>query len=227
MGSLGRKIISGEAARNPAAFQRDIEKYITANRGNEAEVRQMLSWLGWSPQLMKYGAIQYSEEDKARLENAYAVYIKEQKDAAAMVWKTADEFDKFIKSLQAASASMLGALVDSPESRKRLATAWGLAGYSDAERNAVIEEAKRAPKNSLPTPARAFLDIGVLSGVFPRAIKEVANSFLATPTAPQYYIQNQTINVSSPDAETAGQSIIDVMGVKAGTWVNSNTTGGR
>ena len=152
MGTLGQKIVSGEAARDPKAFQKEIENYIAANRGNEAEIRQMLSWLGWSPQLMKYGAIQYSEEDTERLEGAYAENIKAQKDAAVLVWKTANEFDKYIADLRAATASMLGAITSSPESRMRLGYSWGLSGYSNLERGIVKRSAEElAAKRANPT----------------------------------------------------------------------------
>lgn len=142
MGGLGRMIISGQAAQNPKAFQRALQQYISANQGNEAELRQTLNWLGLSPQLMKYGTVKYSEEDESRLENAYAENIKAQKDAAVLVWKTANEFDKFIADLRSASASTLAAFTDSDESRRRLAYSWGLSGYSALERGVVVREAE-------------------------------------------------------------------------------------
>lgn len=141
MGSLGRKIISGEAAKDPAAFQRDIEEYIKANKGNEAEVRFMLSKLGWSPQIMKYGAIPYSQEETKRLEDAYSENIKAQKDAAIAVWKTADEFDKFIATLRADAANMLATLTGSEYVNRRLARAWGLSGYSSDDISKIYKEA--------------------------------------------------------------------------------------
>ena len=152
MGGLGRMIISGQAAQNPKAFQQALQNYITANRGNEAEVRQTLSWLGLSPQLMKYGAIKYSENEEQRLESAYGEAIKAEKDAAVLVWKTADEFDKFIQELRATSAKMLAAFTNSPESRMRLGRSWFLSGYSDIERGiARLSAEELAYKRANPT----------------------------------------------------------------------------
>lgn len=152
MGGLGQMIISGAAGQNPEAFQRELEKWIESNRGNEAMVRQTLNWMGLSPQLMKYGAIQYSKEDTARLEGAYAENIKAQKDAAVLVWKSADEFNKFIADLRASSASMLAAFTNSPESRMRLGRSWFLSGYSDLERGIVRKSAEElAYKRAHPT----------------------------------------------------------------------------
>lgn len=149
MGGLGRMIISGQAAQNPEAFQKALQNYISANRGNEAEVRQTLSWLGLSPQLMKYGAIKYSENEEQRLESAYGEAIKAEKDAAVLVWKTADEFDKFIQELRASAAKMLSAFTDTDESRRRLAYSWGLAGYSDVERGIVRHSAEELARQRL------------------------------------------------------------------------------
>lgn len=221
MGDLGRMIISGQAGQNPEAFQRELEKWIESNRGNEAMVRQTLSWLGLSPQLMKYGAIKYSEEDKGKLEGAYTDFIKTQKDAAAMVWKSADEFNKFLDSLKAGSASLLATLVDTPEGRARLAQAYALAGYSDAERRAVIEAAKSGPEKTrlgLFGKVEPLSNIGEKLGYRPASF--IKNALPEYETAPQIYVN---VYKAAPDTEvevlTGGVS-------RRASYAESTTSGG-
>lgn len=82
LGGLGSQIISGEAARNPDAFRRSIQNYIRQNRGNEAEIRQMLGWLGWSPDLMAYGAVAHEPEREEMLKKTYEELVRQNKISA-------------------------------------------------------------------------------------------------------------------------------------------------
>ena len=221
MGGLGQMIISGAASQNPEAFQRGLEKWIESNRGNEAMVRQTLNWLGLSPQLMKYGAIQYSEDEKSRLESAYAENIKAQKDAAVLIWKTADEFNKFIADLRAGSASMIAAFADTPESRRRLAASWGLSGYSAPERGMVIRDAEElaAFRENYPREL-GNIDKGLLT-ILTGNPKYLSDEYTYRPTALDYAHPGITnyntfyINGGNTDEVTNA--------VKQGIYYNNNS----
>lgn len=224
MGSLGRKIISGEATKDPAAFQRDIEEYIKANKGNEAEVRFMLSKLGWSPQIMGYGAGGFSKEQTAELEQAYAENIKSQKDAAVLFWATAVEFRKIIDELKAGSASTVAGLADSPAGRLRQAQMWHMSGYSDAERAAVIADAMKGPATSRPAffeNSSKAIDIASRLGLLSPIVNKMWNAVPATATAPRIYV-NQ-MNVNGDNAEAIGRDIQS----QAAPWMDTVSEGGN
>lgn len=82
MGSLGNMIASGEAAKDPTKFHKALQQYIRANKGNEAEVRQNLRWLGMSPELMAYGAIEHDIDRENMLEDTYERLVAMNKASA-------------------------------------------------------------------------------------------------------------------------------------------------
>ena len=82
MGALGQMIVSGEAGRNPAQFQKAIQDYIRTNKGNEAEVRQNLRYLGLNPDIMAYGAIQHEAEREQQVTETYEELVRRNKMSA-------------------------------------------------------------------------------------------------------------------------------------------------
>lgn len=188
MGGLGRMIISGQAAQNPEAFQKALQDYISANRGNEAEVRQTLRWLGLSPQIMGYGAIPVTNEQTKELEQAYAENIKTQKDAAILFWATATEFRKIIDDIKADTAGTISRIGNTPESRLRQAIAWRGAGYSANERQ-IVENALKE---------RIALENAVLSG----NTSYLAEKLHVSPNAAAYIVAHPEVreNVGRGDS---------------------------
>lgn len=235
MGGLGRMIVSGQAAQNPKAFQQALEEYISANRGNEAEVRQTLSWLGLSPQLMKYAAIRYSEEDRTKIEEAYSEALKKEKEAAVLIWKTADDLAKFLQSLKTEAANTLASFTNTDESRRRLAQSYGLVGFSDRERAKFTTESLNYDKK------RAAIlsgDPAIISSVL-GVNKDVATYYATDPdirkfllkdmTAGDYYLQknppvNITNNIYTNDKNTKVDTFIDDGNVRRSTIYNNTTS---
>lgn len=120
LGGLGSKIISGEAAKNPEAFRKDIQNYIRQNRGNEAEVRQMLSWLGWSPDIMAYGAIVHEPNREQMVRELYEEQVRQNKISAmstlipAQIAKTVED------EIKTASGRGIRSIFGGPESQQLL-----------------------------------------------------------------------------------------------------------
>lgn len=82
MGALGQMVVSGEAARNPQNFQKTLQKYIRANKGNEAEVRQNLRYLGLNPDIMAYGAVEHTPDREAMIKSKYEELVRQNKISA-------------------------------------------------------------------------------------------------------------------------------------------------
>ena len=95
MGALGQMVVSGEAGRNPQQFQKALQEYIRTNKGNEAEVRQNLRYLGLNPDIMAYGAIQHEAEREQQIRDVYEELVRENKISAlstlipSQIYKTA------------------------------------------------------------------------------------------------------------------------------------------
>ena len=120
LGGLGSKIISGEAGRNPEAFRKDIQNYIRRNRGNEAEIRQMLGWLGWGQDIMAYGAIMHEPGREEMVRALYEEQVRQNKISAvstlipAQIAKTVEE------EIKSASGRGIRSIFSGPESQHLL-----------------------------------------------------------------------------------------------------------
>lgn len=119
MGSLGQMIVSGEAGRNPQQFQKALQEYIRANKGNEAEVRQNLRYLGLNPEIMAYGAIEHEAEREKQIRDVYEELVRENKISAlstlipSQIYETA-------KSQVGEAAGRLGRMFSGEESQHLL-----------------------------------------------------------------------------------------------------------
>ena len=82
MGSLGQMVVSGEAGKNPERFQKALQDYIRANKGNEAEVRQNLRYLGLNPDIMAYGALEHTADRESMIKDEYEKLVRENKISA-------------------------------------------------------------------------------------------------------------------------------------------------
>lgn len=82
MGALGQMVVSGEAGRNPQQFQKALQEYIRTNKGNEAEVRQNLRYLGLNPDIMAYGAVEHTPEREVMVKSEYEELVRQNKISA-------------------------------------------------------------------------------------------------------------------------------------------------
>lgn len=97
MGRVGQMVVSGEAGRNPQQFQKALQEYIRTNKGNEAEVRQNLRYLGLNPEIMAYGAIEHEAEREQQIAGVYEDLVRQNKISAlstlipSQIYKTAKD----------------------------------------------------------------------------------------------------------------------------------------
>ena len=120
LGGLGSKIISGEAGRNPAAFRKDIQNYIRQNRGNEAEIRQMLGWLGWGQDIMAYGAIMHEPGREEMVRALYEEQVRQNKISAVSTLIPAQIAKTLEEEIKTASGRGIRSIFSGPESQHLL-----------------------------------------------------------------------------------------------------------
>ena len=116
MGSLGNMIVSGEAANNPERFQKALQEYIRANKGNEAEVRQNLRYLGLNPDIMAYGALEHTAGREAMVKNQYAELVRQNKLSAVATLIPGQIYKEAMDEIKALSARGIRTLFSGPES---------------------------------------------------------------------------------------------------------------
>ena len=120
MGSLGQMIVSGEAARNPQNFHKYLQEYIRANKGNEAEVRQNLRFLGLNPDIMAYGAIEHTAGREGLIRSRYEELVRQNKLSALGSLLPAEILKTAQAEIRAVSAHGIRTLFSGPESEALL-----------------------------------------------------------------------------------------------------------
>ena len=116
MGSLGQMVVSGEAANNPERFQKALQEYIRANKGNEAEVRQNLRYLGLNPDIMAYGAIEHTLDREGMVKGQYKDLVRQNKISALGTLIPGQIYKEAIDEIKALSARGIRTVFSGPES---------------------------------------------------------------------------------------------------------------
>lgn len=120
MGELGQMIVSGQGAKDPQRLHQAIQDYIRANKGNEAEVRQNLRFLGWNPDIMAYGAIEHETDREKMITGQYENLVAINKASAlgtlipSQILKTVED------EIKGVSGRGIKELFTGPESYKLL-----------------------------------------------------------------------------------------------------------
>lgn len=141
MGSLGQMVVSGEAANNPERFQKALQEYIRANKGNEAEVRQNLRYLGLNPDIMAYGAIEHTAGREGMVKGQYEELVRQNKLSALGTLIPGQIYKEAADQIKSISGRGIRTLFSGPESEALLYRSMGSgSGFRPEEIRAAYSE---------------------------------------------------------------------------------------
>lgn len=173
MGSLGNMIASGEAAKDPTKFHKALQDYIRANKGNEAEVRQNLRWLGLSPELMAYGAIEHDIDRENMLEDTYERLVAMNK-ASALATLIPSQILKTVEDeIKSASGRGIKGIFAGPESLELLYRSMSRgSGFTPSEMERVYGDLahRTAAYRSFSSDDMARLGLGLFNPLIPSLV---------------------------------------------------------
>lgn len=209
MGSLGQMIVSGEAGRNPQQFQKALQEYIRVNKGNEAEVRQNLRYLGLNPEIMAYGAIEHEAEREKQIRDVYEELVRGNKISAlstlipSQIYKTA-------KSQVGAASGRLWAMFSSGEESQHLlyrSMTRGSGFTANEVESAYADLAYRSAANARISRDYGALGAAVMPGV--GALEQIYKSNLEMQTEVAGMYKALPISTKDGTREGAKEGIIE------------------
>lgn len=116
-GKWGRMVMSGEAARNPAAANAAFEQMVAGT--DPAKMRSILGQLGLSQELMNYRIQGYSPEQRKEYEDKFRELAEIELDGAKMIYDAGNQYQAATEQLSADILAITSTAVElmSPQAR--------------------------------------------------------------------------------------------------------------
>ena len=196
-GKWGRMVMSGEAARNPAAANAEFERMVATT--DPAKMRSILGQLGLSQEFMNYRLQPYTGQDKKDMEQLWYEVADKEVMAASTLFDAAIQYKAATEALSGWIGENAGRIVQSgsPQGRRVLAN---LTGLTEEE---II---KKYGKGNVAGAANALTQSVLQPHNWGGSLQEVV-------------IQNQTINVEGNMDSDAAKDI----GTKMGEGIDNVT----
>lgn len=131
-GKWGRMVMSGEAARNPAAANQAFEEMVATT--DQAKMRSILRQLGLSQELMNYNIQGYDQGTRAEFFDKFGEIAEKEWQAAVLMYDAGNQYQAYAEQISETMAMIAGVGVAniSPQGRafaERMGV--GLQGLSD------------------------------------------------------------------------------------------------